>query len=136
MNRLFVDTSGWVALYNEDDKYHTAAVAFWRQLPLENPRFVTNDYIMDETYTNLRRARNGLFRARQAYETVERSRLVDLVEVDADYRQRGWILFTKYEDKVFSFTDCVCFAMMHELGIYQAFSFDADFARAGFVVRP
>lgn len=136
MNSLFVDTSGWVALFNEDDKYHTVAVTFWRQLPQESPRLVTNDYIMDETYTHLRRGRNGLLRARAAYQTVEQSRVVDLVAVDAAYHQRGWILFTKYEDKIFSFTDCVTFAMMHDLGVYQVFSFDADFARAGFVVRP
>ena len=45
-------------------------------------------------------------------------------------------IFVSYTDKVISFTDCVCFAMMQEMNVYQVFSFDADFARAGFLVRP
>jgi predicted nucleic acid-binding protein len=46
----------------------------------------------------------------------------------------AWVAL--FNNKVFSFTDCVSFGMMHTLGIYQAFSFDEDFARAGFVMRP
>ena len=136
ISSLFVDASAWIALFNKDDRYYEKAMAFWEQIPEARLHLVTNDYVMDETYTFLRKSQNGLNRAIQAYEVVEKSGLIELVEVNDDYRRRGWLLFTKYTDKVISFTDCVCFAMMHELGVYQVFSFDADFARAGFVVRP
>lgn len=136
MNRLFVDTSAWIALFNEDDVYHQEAAALWKTLPQERVRVLTNDYVMDETYTHLRRCRNGLRRAERAQEIVEQSKLVDFLEVDAADRQRGWMLFQQYRDKILSFTDCVSFAMMHQIGVVQAFSFDAHFMQVGFVVRP
>lgn len=136
MNQLLVDTAAWVALFNSDDKYHRDAAAFWRYVQSHRLKLVTHDYIMDETYTILRRAQNGLLRATRAYQAVEQSKWIQLVEVNKEYRERGWTVFQNYHDKVFSFTDCVSFGMMHLLGIYQAFTFDEDFARAGFVMRP
>ena len=136
MESLFVDTSAWVALFASDDRFHPTAIGFWQDLRDERPRLITNDYVMDETYTNLRRSVNGLRRATRAREIIERSRLVEIAEVGPETRERDWLLFQKYEDKVLSFTDCVCFAMMHDRGIYQVFAFDSDYARAGFVVSP
>ena len=135
-NNIFIDSSGWVALFDPQDKYHTQAVTFWQQLPAERPFLITNDYVLDETYTILRRGRYGLQRATQVHQIVEQSRLIELIEVNIDYRQRAWALFQLYEDKILSFTDCVCFVMMQTLGIHQVFSFDSDFKRLGFIVRP
>jgi uncharacterized protein len=136
MNELLVDTAAWIALFNSDDKYHYEATAFWKYVQGRRLKLLTNDYVLDETYTNLRRAQNGLLRATRAYQAVEQSKWIQLVEVTADHRARGWTIFQSYDDKVFSFTDCVSFAMMHHLGVYQVFTFDEDFARAGFVMRP
>ena len=136
MNLILVDTSAWIALFNQDDKFHREAAAFWTYVQARRLRVVTNDYIMDETYTHLRRLQNGLLRATRAYQAVEQSKWIQFVEVDTEYRARGWSIFQGYQDKVFSFTDCVSFGMMHSLAVYQAFTFDEDFARAGFVMRP
>jgi predicted nucleic acid-binding protein len=136
MESLFVDTSAWVALFDSEDKFHNAATTLWQNLQDERPRLVTNDYVMDETFTNLRRSINGLERAMRAREIIEQSKLIEIVEVGPEHRERAWLLFRKYEDKVLSFTDCVCFAMMHQRGIYQVFAFDSDYSRAGFLVRP
>lgn len=133
---LFVDASAWYALFSDDDKYHQAALNFWQYISAEKPIIITNDYVMDETYTLLRRSQNGLARAIQTHRLVEGSKLVEVVNIDLDYRRKGWDIFQRYSDKVISFTDCVSFGMMQELGIYQVFTFDSAFARAGFVVRP
>ncbi len=119
-----------------DDKFHNEAAQFWRQLPGEKVSLITNDYVLSETYTHLRRSRDGLARAIRAYETFHQSTLIELVAVSEYNREQGWKLFCQYTDKVMSFTDCVCFAMMRDLEMYQVFTFDQDFARAGFVVRP
>jgi uncharacterized protein len=42
-------------------------------------------------------------------------------------------LFRKHADKVWSFTDCVSFALMHELRLRDAFTTDHHFKQAGFV---
>ena len=139
MNRnrsFFVDTSAWVALFSNDDKYHVAANEFWKSVPQNHWQILTNDYILDETYTLLRREQNGLQRAILAHQVIEESHLVESLEVSTQDRQRGWELFTTYTEKFISFTDCICIAMLHQLGVYQVFSFDSDFVRAGFVVKP
>ncbi len=48
----------------------------------------------------------------------------------------GWEIFTTYEDQLLSFTDCTSFALMRQRQLLEAFTFDTDFHRAGFVVRP
>lgn len=136
MDSIFVDSAAWVALFSTDDKYYDRAMEFWESLPAAKLRPITNHYVLDETFSLLRRRQNGLQRAIEFHRVVEQSGLVDVLEVTSEYRQRGWDIFVGYTDKVISFTDCVCFGMMHDLSIYQVFSFDADFARAGFVVRP
>ena len=136
MDNIFVDSAAWVALFSSDDKYYEPAMGFWEKMPEAQFQPVTNYYVLDETYSLLRRRQSGLQRAIEFRRVVEESGLVVVFEVTTEYRQRGWDIFVSYTDKVISFTDCVCFAMMQDLSIYQAFSFDADFARAGFVVRP
>jgi predicted nucleic acid-binding protein len=136
VNQILVDTSAWVALFDKSDKYYREATAFWRYVQSHHLIPLTHDYIMDETYTMLRNTPNGLLRATHAHQIVEQSKWIQLVEVNQEYRKRGWVVFQNYHDKVFSFTDCVSFGMMHSLGIYQAFTFDEDFARASFVMRP
>lgn len=133
---FFVDTSAWIAIFSHDDKYHGVANGFWKMVPQNRLILLTNDYILDETYTLLRRQQNGLQRAILAYQVIEESNRVELLEVSHQDRQRGWEMFTTFTNKVISFTDCASFAMMHQLGIYQVFSFDSDFVRAGFVVQP
>jgi predicted nucleic acid-binding protein len=136
VDRIFVNSAAWVALFSTDDKYYEQAITFWEDLPGARLQPITNHYVLNETYSLLRRRQNGLQRAIAFRRVVEQTGLVEVLEVSSEYRQKGWDIFVSYTDKVISFTDCVCFAMMREMNVYQVFSFDADFARAGFLVRP
>ena len=136
MDNIFVDSAAWVALFSADDKYYEPAMTFWESLPEAKSHPVTNHYVLNESYSLLRRRQNGLQRAVALRQVVEQSGLVEVLEVTSEYRRRGWDIFVGYADKVISFTDCVCFAMMNDLEMYQVFTFDRDFARAGYVVRP
>jgi predicted nucleic acid-binding protein len=42
----------------------------------------------------------------------------------------------RHQDKRWSFTDCVSFAVMWDLGIKDAFTFDHNFTQAGFRIHP
>jgi len=46
--------------------------------------------------------------------------------------KRAAELFRRHDDKEWSFTDCVSFAVMRELKIADAFTTDNHFAQAGF----
>lgn len=138
MNRspLFVDTGAWVALFNQRDRDHSRASSYWSQVRDERRPILTTDYVLDETYTLIRRTRAGLQGAVEFHRLVTESRVIEIAEIDADCRNRAWDLFTRYDDKVLSFTDCTSFALLRERGLSEAFTFDSDFARVGFVERP
>lgn len=133
---LFVDSGGWVALFNRRDSDHKRAAAYWREVKQRRRALLTTDYILDETYTLIRRSRAGLPGAIDFHSLVTSSRLVEIAEIDARLRERAWDLFTRYDDKVLSFTDCTSFALLQERGLTEVFTFDSDFAKVGFVERP
>lgn len=133
---LFVDTGGWVALFNARDRDHERASRFWSGLRDERRPILTTDYVLDETYTVIRRSRAGLRGAIEFHRLVTESRVIEIAEIDTDRRERAWNLFIRYDDKVLSFTDCTSFALLHERGLHEVFAFDSDFSKVGFVERP
>ena len=97
---------------------------------------MTNDYVLSEAYTLLRRGRSGLPLAIALHDLVESSEVVEIAVIEERTREAAWEIFASYSDKVLSFADCVSFAQMHEQQLFTAFTFDGDFARAGFIVNP
>lgn len=54
MNRVFVDTNAWIALSSKRDTLHEAAVRMNKTLLRSGCRYVTTNFVLDETYTGLR----------------------------------------------------------------------------------
>ena len=52
--KVFVDTSGWAAYFNERDANHKKAVMVWENLKKQRADLITSDYILDETITLLK----------------------------------------------------------------------------------
>ena len=131
--KLFVDTSAWAAYYDTSDRWHQAARKALASLIDTRVTFVTTDYVLDETITLL------LYHAGRRYalafgETVQQSRQVQLVQVDASVWTKAWQLFRDYDDKFWAFTDCTSFAIIEKLGIRSVFAFDKDFERMGYTM--
>jgi uncharacterized protein len=57
----------------------------------------------------------------------------DLVWVTPLDAQEAWKVFSTYQDKGWSFTDCVSRVVMDRLGIVSAFAFDKHFKHFGTV---
>ena len=51
---IFVDTGAWIAILNPNDQYHREAVAVYGHFQQQKTRFLTTDYVIDETVTRLR----------------------------------------------------------------------------------
>ena len=133
---IFADSSAWYALSDERDADHDAASRFFQtSMRRETGRLATTDYVMDETLTLLR-ARRGLPAAHQLASLVDSSPNVELVWVGEERYRQALELMMSYRDKEWSFTDCTSFVVMRELGIRDAFTFDANFAQAGFQIHP
>lgn len=132
MERIFVDTSAWLGFANRNDADHRRVKRAFAGFP---GRLVTSDFVFDETVT-LCSSRLGHAFARLVGDALQDADTVDLVRISADDETRAWALFAERGDKRYSFTDCTSFVLMRRLGITQAVSLDADFAREGFVVLP
>jgi uncharacterized protein len=51
---IFVDTGAWIALTDTSDQYHLKARRIYAELKRKRPRFLTTEYVVDETITRLR----------------------------------------------------------------------------------
>ena len=133
--RLFIDTSGWVGLFDQSDKYHAASAQNWRQFENEKAHLTTTDYVVDETLTHLL-YKCGHYQAVRFGNWVQNSVNVNLVTIDAVLWQDAWEMFQAYEDKAWAFTDCTSFVLMRQQRLWRAFSFDEHFVQAGFQLWP
>ena len=130
-SEVFVDTSGVLALWDAGDEHHERAVRLQAELALKKFRFATSDYVLDETVTLLL-MRHSHAAAKDFLRTITSSPSLTLQWIDSDRFQTAADLFILHDDKKWSFTDCVSFALMHELTIKDAFTTDHHFRQAGF----
>ncbi len=128
---VFVDTSAWYALLDRKDLNHLAAVRFVEQSVIP---FVTSTYVLDETVT-LAKRHLGHATAVRFGDRLWKEEVARLVRISPEDEVRAWMLFTRYADKDFSYTDCTSFALMERLQLVSAFAFDAHFAQYGRFVR-
>ncbi len=132
---VFVDTSAWVGLFVERDQHHAEAVQALEELEEDAPDFVTTDYVIAETVARIRRQASHRS-ASGVWDRLEWGDAARVVEVDPGHRRTARKLFAKYDQLELSLVDCVSFVVMKELGIEEAFTFDEDFRKAGFLTIP
>lgn len=133
MSGVFVDTGAWLALADRRDKYHGVATAVYPQLLQQQPRLVTTNLVIAESY--------ALIRYRLGYEPGIRflrslrqsQRLVRLYADDAAEMAAEQLL-EKYADQDFSLVDAVSFMVMRQHELTQVFAFDHHFQVMGFTL--
>lgn len=130
---IFVDTGVWYAAHVAEDPAHDEA----RRLLLSaTSELVTTDYVVDELLTLLvvRKHRDAAVRVGDDFWT-EKS--CELVWSSKQNIHAAWKIFAAFDDKMWSFTDCLSYAVMKQLGIGEAFAIDEHFKQFGFVtVKP
>ena len=132
MDRIFVDTGAWFALFNSGDPDHESVC---RVLYEWDGRLLTSDYVFDELVT-LIRFRVGHSAARRAGRLLRSEDLARSVSVEAGDRDSAWRRFEGEKDNKYSFTDGTSFSLMKRLNVTTTAVVDADFRRAGFQVFP
>ena len=131
MQVVFVDTSAWVALNSKRDALHTSAIQLNRQLLSEGCRYVTSNFVIDETLTTIRMQVSHAA-AVDFGERLRQSKVIDVVHVDDEIEDKAWDIFKSYADKDFSFTDCTSFVIMQLLDLTDALTHDHHFVQFGF----
>ena len=126
---IFVDTGAWYASLVPTDPDYPKAVKW---LAENHSPLLTTDHVIDETLTLLRmrgeRKRAVLLGAR-----FFRHGLAEIHKVTAADFMLAWETFEKFNDKNWSFTDCISKVVMEQLEIQIAFAFDHHFHQFGTV---
>ncbi|RJP30424.1 MAG: PIN domain-containing protein [Candidatus Omnitrophota bacterium] len=133
MKQIFVDTNAWIALNNRKDQWHCLSIKMNKELLLKGYRYITTNFVLDETYTCLL-MKVGHFTAVNFGEGIRSSRLIHVVPITVDIEEEAWKLFKQYTDKHFSFTDCTSFIVMRRLALTKAFTNDHHFEQIGFTI--
>ena len=126
---IFVDTGAWFAAFVPNDADHAAADAW---LEANTELLVTTDYSVDELLTLLK-MRREYQRALDIGPRLLQSNIARLEWVQSADIQQAWTIFQQYQDKNWSFTDCVSRVVMERLAIQTAFAFDDHFRQFGTV---
>jgi hypothetical protein len=128
---LFVDTGGWLALYDKGDRNHCTAKSAFEKIKKDHLLLFTSDYVFDESVTLIRH-RVSHSTARSFGNNILESRIVRFVDVTREDRTKAWEIFSKYKDVGFSFTDCTSFVIMKRLKLETVLGFDSHFKIMGF----
>jgi uncharacterized protein len=130
---VFADASGWIALNSKRDQWHKTAVEINKSLLHNGSRYVTTNFVLDETLTGLR-MKVGHFAAVDFGERLRNSKAVHVIYITEELQEEAWGLFKQYADKDFSFTDCTSFVVMKQMKVVDAFTNDHHFEQMGFRV--
>jgi uncharacterized protein len=129
---VFLDTAYLIALAQPGDEHHRKARQISGTLNLARTRIVTSRAVLLEAGNSLSK---GKFRpmAISLLETIEKTKLVEIVPLTEELICSGWELFCQRKDKDWSWTDCISFVVMQKRGLKQALTSDSHFEQAGFV---
>ena len=138
MTTIFVDAGGWIALIDRNDSLHKLARDYYEERVAERDRFLTTNYVVDETATHLRYD-GGLTAAlafRDAVEHAVDQRRLRVAWIDQRLEREGWNVLERYADVRLSLTDATSVAVARRAKVHEVFGFDRDFRALGFDVRP
>lgn len=127
---IFVDTSALFAVVSETDEHSASAVRYFDQPSLD---WVTHNGVVMETSCLMQR-RLGLGAVRDLL-----TRVMPLLEVrliDREIHLAGIASYLAGSGRKRSLVDHLSFELMRRDDLDTAFTFDRDFARAGFTVVP
>lgn len=130
MSDLFVDSSAFIALYNNTDVLHDKAIFHSQKIAQKNANLLTSTNVLMETATVLS-MRISHQRALEFLRDV-RNGSIEIIHPTVDLIVDAEEIFISQSSKNVSYSDCICFAIMRERGTKNAFSFDKDFERNGF----
>ena len=130
---IFIDTSGFIAMLDADDAFHTMAAKTWTDILTSQETLVTTNYVLLETCA-LVQHRLGTQAVKLFQEDVVPVLSIHWIDKTMHYAAISVMLSTGR--KKLSLVDCVSFAAMRLLGITTVFTFDKHFKEQEFNCIP
>jgi len=125
---VFLDTYGLIAWLNTKDAAHQRVKAYLESF---SGRIVTTEWVLLELADAFAQAKFKPI-AIEAINRMHQLPMFLVVEFDTTVHERGLELYTTRQDKDWSLTDCISFAVMTEHGLTDALTADHHFEQAGF----
>jgi len=138
MRRIFVDSWGWCAMVNRREEYHELVQYLIAELVEESAKLYTTNFILDETYTLIRTRvhHRAAVEFHRKLQIMIDGKLVEVIHLMPEIEQDAWVIFERYDDKDFSFTDCTSFVVMKQQRIVSVITDDRHFKQMGFDLLP
>ncbi|AGB39806.1 type II toxin-antitoxin system VapC family toxin [Natronococcus occultus] len=134
---VFVDTSAWYAIFDEDDARHARATAVREAIlagDLMYRPIYTTSHVLGELATLL--LRNSHDAASKALQQIRSSPNVTVIHADRVAFDAAVTEFDRYDDQEISLVDHLTSVLADERNIDRIFAFDGDFRTLGFTVVP
>ncbi len=127
--KVFTDTSAWIALEVEKDINHKKAKQHAKTLEKKRALFITNEYVLAETYTRLIYDihLNAAYQFHHNINFAIKEEGIVVLEVDPAIRNSVWQELLRYSDHKLSFTDATIVANFKLYKLDEIFTFDRHF---------
>lgn len=126
MVKYFVDTSAWIAFFDQDDKFHTSAVDFIKR---KERILITSNIVLHETIAVLTR-RISKKVATKAGRFIFDEELTTCHVISNQQEQQAWNYFVNKKTPL-SFVDWSSKVVMDDEGLKDIFTFDSGFDAVG-----
>jgi predicted nucleic acid-binding protein len=130
--RVFVDSSAYFALSDQNEQRHASAKTVLEGLATQRWHLFTTNFVVAEAHALLLNRLGRRF-ARRLLHDVDHG-ATTIVRVAPQDERRAREILSQYDDKDFSLTDAISFAVMERLRIAHAFSFDHHFSQYGLTI--
>ena len=130
---VFIDTSAFIAVLDQDDENHARARKGWEKLLSSEAVLLCSNYVLVETLALLQN-RLGMDAVTAFQEDI--APLLTIEWIDAATHHAAVTTMIGVGRKKLSLVDCASFDVMRALGIRSAFTFDRHFKEQGFECLP
>lgn len=133
-NRVFVDTSGWMAGFVTDEKYHALAQQEL-QSALRDPAtsIYTTDHVIAELVALMVSRKLPRAKILQDVTTILNAPKIHKLYTDPTLFLEAWALLNQRPDKDWSLADAITMRHMLRLQVSEVLTNDHHFEQAGFV---
>lgn len=121
IEKLFIDTSFFVALFNRLDNQHQKAKQISEKLLVEAPGIFISNFIFSETVTVVSQK---VDRETAVAAGLKLPSAKTFIYIDSLLQQKSWNIFQKIDKKNIGFVDCSILAVMAHEDIKWLLTFD------------
>ena len=130
-DRVYVDTSAWIAFFSSRDQNHANAERLFREAVSRNALLTTTNLVLAEVH-RLILHRVGMAAAALALQRIVSSSRTSVVFASGAHHAAAMAWLARLSGHRVTYADAAGFAVIEDLSCAGFMSFDSDFLLAGF----